>query len=274
MPVFQLVSDCPTCLIEGGVLEMVDPSGKLAVTLEGRCRLCLRQTELGEVTAEGAQFESVEHVVLALEGWAAIDGEPDVLMFTQVNMGGLTPAEVAHRVLRGERVETTFDVMAFLFPQAGSGSSFSPDDRKPEVRVANEVTPLPAAVPEPLWTAPSFGPTDVARALVSVMVADGVVRASEKQFLVRLCAEWKAPALPEAEYRVWRPQEMGLPLEPQRLLDVMRLMCVVDREADGTEVRILQEYARAWGLQLDLRQLDRPTAIRGFVNALVRLFVA
>ena len=274
MPAFQLLTDCPTCLIEGGMLEMVDPSGKLAVTVEGRCRLCLRRTEFGELKVEGARFRSVDEVVVALDVWAVTDGEPDVMTFTQVNMGGLTPAEVARRVLRGERVETSFDVIAFLFPQAASGSAFSPDDRKPEVRVANEVTSLPPAVPEQVWTAPPFDPADVARALVSVMVADGVVRASEKKFLARMCAEWKAPALPESEFRVWRPQEMGLPPDPQRLLDVMRLMCIVDREADGTEVRILQEYARAWGLTLDLRQLDRPTAIRGFVNAVVRLFVA
>ena len=274
MTSIQLISDCPECLVEGGLLELADPSGKLTVAIEGRCRLCGHATELGEVRVQGARFSTVDDVVHALAEWSTADGEPDVLMFTQVNMGGLTPAEVARRVLRRERVETSFDVIAFLFPSSGNG--FQPDEsqRRPEVRLVNEVTPLPAVQPEPIWNAPPFGPLDVARALVSVMVADGVVRPSEKQFLARMLAEWRAPALPESEYRVWRPQEMGTPPDPQRLFDVMRLMCLVDREADGTEVRILQEYARAWGLKLDLRDLDRPSAIRGLVNAVVRLFVA
>ncbi len=256
------------------MLELADPAGKLAVTVEGHCRLCGHATEFGEVRAKGKHFLTVDEVVAALDGWARGDGEPDTLLFTQVNMSGLTPAEVAHRVLRGERVETSFDVIAFLFPQAASGSAIHPDDRKPEIRMANEVRGVPAYAAEPLWTAPPFGPVDIARALVSVMVADGVVRPSEKKFLARMLEEFKAPPLPESEYRVWRPQEMGVPADPQRLLDVMRLMCLADREADGTEVRILQEYARAWGLTLDMRALDRPGAVRGFVNAVVRLFVA
>lgn len=272
MPAMQLMSDCPTCRIEGGVLELVDPHGRIEVSVEASCRLCGFRTEFGLIQSAGQKFVAVPDVVSALERWSKADGEPDTLLFTQVNMGGLTPAEVGHRVVRGERVETSFDVIAFLFPQAASGG-FQPDDRKPEVRAVNEVRPMPEVAPTHEYAAPPWHPEHIARALVSVMVADGVVRASEKKFLTRMLAEWNAPALLEADYRVWRPQELGTPPEPERLLEVMRLMCIVDREADGTEVRILQEYSRAWGVPLNLGRLDRPGAIRGLVNAVVRLFV-
>ncbi len=268
------MSDCPTCRIEGGVLELIDPHGRLEVSVEALCRLCGFRTEYGLIQSEGQRFRAVPEVVYALDRWSRADGEPDTLLFTQVNMGGLTPAEVGHRVVRGERVETSFDVIAFLFPQAASGAGFQPDDRKPEIRAVNEVRAMPEIPAAPEYAAPPWDPEHVARALVSVMVADGIVRSSERQFLTRMLAEWKAPALPEADYRVWRPQELGTPPDPKRLLEVMRLMCIVDREADGTEVRILQEYSRAWGVPLELTNLDRPGAIRQLANAVVRLFVA
>lgn len=274
MAALHLLTDCPSCRVEGGVLELVDPHGRVEVSVEGLCRLCGYRTEYGLVHHEGRAFTTVDEVTTAIAAWAAADGEPDVLLFTQVNMGGLTPAEVAARVLRKERVATSFDVIAFLFPQAASGSGFQPDDRKPELRAVNEVAPLPLASVPPEHAAPTWTPEHVARALVSVMVADGVVRPSEKKLLARLLAEWGAPAMPEADYRVWRPQELGTPPDAAKLLDAMRAMCLVDREADGTEVRILQEYARAWDLRLDGQALEKPGAARALVNAVVRLFVA
>ncbi len=255
------------------MLELLDPSGKLPGSLEGRCRLCGLRTEYGQTVQPGRSFGGVDEVIGALQVWSLGDGEPDVLLFTQVNMAGLTPAEVARRVLRGDRVETSFDVIAFLFPQAASGSGLQPDDRKPEIRAVNAVAPMPSFPDVPEYTQRAFEPLDVARALVSVMVADGVVRASEKAFLARMLQEFKAPALVEGDYRVWRPQELGIPEDPKRLFEVMRLMCLVDREVDGTEVRILQEYSRAWGVPLDMAQLDRPGAIRMFANSVLRLFV-
>ena len=145
MPALHLMTDCPSCRVEGGMLEVVDPQGRLEVSVEGLCRLCGYRTEYGLVHDEGRAFATVDDVIAALTRWAAAEGEPDTLLFTQVNMGGLTPAEVARRVLRRERVETSFDVIAFLFPQAASGSGFQPDDRKPELRAVNEVQPLPRA---------------------------------------------------------------------------------------------------------------------------------
>lgn len=279
MSALQLLSDCPTCQVEGGVLELLDASGRNTTALEGQCRLCGYRTEGGVVQSMGQRFTAVGEVRTALASWAYADGEPDVQAFTQINMNGLTPEQVGGLVLRGERVETSFDVIAFLFPHAAAGTRMQGEDPalrnngKQLFRPTNSVEALHSADahPSPLVAA---DPLDVARALVSVMVADGVVRAAEKKFLARTLAAWNAPPLPEAEHRVWRPQEIGIPADPKRLLSAMTEMCLVDGEADSTEVRILDAYARAWGLALDRSQLQRPGPLRAMANTIIRLFVA
>lgn len=279
MAAWQVLVDCPDCGVEGAVLEWVEPGGPV----EAACRLCGHRTEGGRPTARGRRFGDAAEVEAALAAWARGEGEPDVAVFTAVNMQGLAPGEVAARVIRGERVETSFDVIAFLFPQAAAGTGV--DDRLREARVAQGPPPAgPAASPagsaaaSPAAASPAASPAaepeDVARALVSVMVADGVIRPAERAFLARTLKAWGAPGIPEEAYRVWRPQELGPPADPARLMAAMRSMCLCDGEVDRSEVRILSEYARAWGVPLDRAGLQPPTAMRSLLNAVVRLFVA
>ena len=278
MSALQLLSDCPTCRVEGSVLELLDAAGPNTTPLEGQCRLCGFRTEAGAIQAPGRQFTAVVEVITALERWATDDGEPDVHGFTHTNMNGLTPEQVADRVLRGERVETSFDVIAFLFPQAASGARLQEPAARPErkaiFRPVNAAEPLHAVDPQPESATVAVDPQDIARALVSVMVADGVVRAAEKKFLARTLADWGAPPIPDADHRVWRPQEIGVPADPKRLLQAMIAMSLIDGEADSTEVRILEEYARAWGLPLDRSKLRRTSSLRALLNSIVELFVA
>lgn len=105
------------------------------------------------------------------------------------------------------------------------------------------------------------------------MVADGHVRPGERRFLDRALAEMGAPPLPDGELRVWRPYELGAVDDPARLLRAMRLLALVDREADGSEERVLREYARAWRLELPEGPLERPSAMAQLGRALVGLFV-
>jgi hypothetical protein len=82
------------------------------------------------------------------------------------------------------------------------------------------------------------------------MMADGQVRPAERRFLDAALARMGAPPLDEADLRVWRPFELGPVPDPKGLLKTMRLLALVDNEADGSERRVLQEYARAWGVAL------------------------
>jgi hypothetical protein len=104
------------------------------------------------------------------------------------------------------------------------------------------------------------------------MLADGRVRPGERRFLDRALAELGAPPLPEAELRVWRPNELGPMPEPAKVLRAMRLLALVDKEADGSEARVLKEYARAWRLELPADAMERPSAMAQLGRALRGLF--
>lgn len=261
-----VLSDCPTCRVEAAFVELVDPEDRLGVAIEGECRLCRHRMEYGLIVRDGDDLTDLAAVTVALARWAAEEGEPEVERFVAVNFGNLSVGHVAARLLAGERVETGFDVVAFFFPGAAGGSSGS---------AAREVGPPPlpttrsqdAFAPAPL---PDFSGGDIGRALVSVVVADGEVRAVEERVLVRLCAALGTTA-PPRPWRVWRPHELGVPPDPGRVLAGMREVALADGEADGTEVRVLEEYARAWRVPLNRRGLRPPTAWEGVVRGLAGL---
>lgn len=271
----QVLSDCPNCKVESALLELVDPHGRVGVALSARCRLCAYATELGDVVRLGDPFVLPEDVIEALGRWAAEEGEPDVGVFVAANFSGGGPAHVAARVLAGERVETSFDVIAHLFPgtMGGRGAAAAQDEgpRLPKVGAAQRTasTSTQPKIAAPADPAPD--PRDIGRALASVMLADGRIRKAERAFLDRTLAELGAPPLPDADLRVWRPTELGPVANPARVLEAMRLLALVDHEADGSEARVLREFARAWGLRLPKEPLPRPTAMAALGRALAAL---
>ena len=268
---YQVMSDCPHCRVEAAHLERMDPSRRVGVPISSRCRLCGYATELGDITDLGHPFVDVAEVVAALTRWAEEEGESDVGVFCTVNFGGLAPSGVAVRVLAGDRVETSFDVIAWLFPgMSGGGSGRRGDEEPPRPKLPAHTPPAPAPTPT---TARGPDPRDTARALVSVMMADGRIRAGERRFVETTLARLGAPQLDENEYRVWRPMELGLPSDPNSLVEAMRLLALVDREPDGSERRVLEEYARAWGVTLPENPLPEPSPMAAFGRALVGLFV-
>jgi uncharacterized membrane protein YebE (DUF533 family) len=94
-------------------------------------------------------------------------------------------------------------------------------------------------------------------ALVAVVMADGVVTPAERKLLELLSKQLGAPLPPESSWRVWRPQELGIPRDPPALLKAMRRLAMADGDVDGSEVRVIREYARAWQLPFDERSLPR-----------------
>ncbi|MDP2316178.1 MAG: hypothetical protein Q8P41_24990 [Pseudomonadota bacterium] len=316
----QVLVDCPHCRVESALVELLDPSERIGVALEGRCRLCGYATELGEVVRFGHPFVAPDEVVAALGRWAAEDGEADVVVFAVANFNGRDPAGIARAVLAGERVDTGFDVIAWLFPGLQGGRRPDDEERRPRVGPGPAPTiPLPprptvpsaatgptatpspggpggpvaplagrygaeprpneterTSVPPPPLRGPGSqaDPRDIARALASVMLADGRIRPAEQRFLDAALVRMGAPPLNPADLRVWRPTELGPVPDPAGLLETMRLLALCDHEADGSEQRVLREFARAWQVPLRKTAMPRSGAMAELGRALRRLLVA
>lgn len=260
---FEVLSPCPRCRVEGALVELLDPPTVILAS----CRLCSYAVDAGEVVRLGDPYVEPVEVIDALGRWAEREGEGDAARFVATNFCGRSLDEVVARILAGEPVETSFDVIARLFPGMGGGRVAERGHASESRVVTHEV---PAPPPEAPPRAPD--PRDVSRALASMMLADGRVRPAERAAFERLRARLGAPAIPDAELRVWRPLELGVVPDPAALLDAMRQVALADREVDSSEVRLLREYARAWSLPAP--RLPRPgpmAAIGRSVAALVGL---
>lgn len=262
-------------------MELYDTGQQVGAALEARCRLCSYYAELGEEREQGARFESVFEVMAALDRWAEQDGEEDVRTFTAANFQGLAPEQVAERILAGLPVETGFDVIAWFFPNAGVGAVATAAEGTEEAaalrppRASQQPAPgvglekksiapmnfpirmTRTADPERSLGPPPADPMADGCALVAVVMADGVVTPAERKLLERLSQELEAPLPPEGSWRVWRPQELGIPRDPPVLLKAMRRLAMADGDVDGSEVRVIREYARAWQLPFDEHSLPR-----------------
>jgi hypothetical protein len=182
--------------------------------------------------------------IAALRRWADEEGDADVEQFCLANMGA-SSARIIELLGRHEKVPTTFDVIAYLFPTKGAATSMAamPElvDREPAP------PPVPAVVPAPL----AMDPRTPARVLVSVMVADGDLRGGEAKFVHAWLAHEGLTELGHDELRVWRPHELG-PMPDPALRDRLIEACVhlmhLDRVRDGSEWKVIQTFARAWGV--------------------------
>lgn len=251
---WQVLADCPYCRTEAAVIELMDPAHPACasgVPSDRRCRMC-GWHEVASPSGEPmipkippAKLRDARTALQALRSWAAEEGETDVGIFVRGSFGA-EPDEIVDRLVRGDPVPTTFDVIAFLFPSAGGASVQRAIER------LGEGEPPVAAVAPVDRTAPA--PADVrtpARLLVSVMVADGTIRAGERRFLVRFLEQEGLPPFASGDLRVWRPSELGPAPEPElrdRVLEAAVHLMHLDRERDGSEWRVIRTFARAWGV--------------------------
>lgn len=273
---FEALADCDACLVESSVVELLAPRG---VVLERRCRLCLREQRAGALVHPGEPLRGdPEAGRRALARWARSEGDEEVERFVLAHFGGLALDAVAERLARGERVETCFDAIAWLFPGVGAvggGSTPAPDPhdtletgppsfattepkversgaRWPEVRRAPASVP-PIAIPVTHESIPRhLQPLRVsARALASVMLADGEASPTDRAFLDRTLAGWGHPPLAPEDLAIWRPHDLGWPHDPGAVVEAMCRLAYADGQRDATEWRVVREFARAWGVSLD-----------------------
>ena len=254
---FEVLTDCGWCRVEAAVVELIDPDGPVGVAAAARCRLCGWEECGGVPVSAGRRFVAPEDARAALLAWASEDGDPDVTRFVAGGFCGLSVEEVAARLCAGEPVETTFDVVAWLFGGSAGGG-------------VRDTAPTPARSGQ-VAEAPSRPRLKVARAFASVLVADGVVRPSERAVADRLLAQRGEAPIEAGDLRVWRPLELGLPDDPEPLLRDLVTLAWADGVRDETEWRVVREYARAWGVRTAvLDRFDRE-AWRRYAPATARL---
>ena len=308
-PAFEALSDCEACLVESAVVELIAPRGGSGVVLESRCRLCLRELREGALSHPGERFAgNAAGARAALARWAVSEGDDEPARFVLAHFGGLGPDEVAEKLARGERVETSFDAIAWLFPGVGavgggaSGGGAGPS--APEESSGQGSAPAgrasdsarPSTFPEVAMRRASIAPLYPrthesiplhkqpvrvsARALCAVMLADGVASPADRAFIDSTLRAWQHPPLREDDLAVWRPHDLGWPHDAEVAVDAMARLAFADGERDATEWRVVREFARAWGVSLDALEvlgakLDREhqRGLRRVISTLTGLFV-
>lgn len=263
---------CPACA------KRLSPASRAG---EAPCEHCGYQPRRVERRGPLALIDADE-ALARLRIWSAEEGEADVELFCVANLGGPS-RDVIARLAAREVVHTSFDVIAYLFPsmQSGGGSASveamplvitPPDDfdlppiteeapaptRAPAPSLARAPkAPSESASPEPVDVAASLDPRLPARLLISVMVADGDLRAGERRFIEQFLAHEGLPPLQASDLRVWRPHELTPPADREtreRLIEACVHLMHLDSQRDGSEWRVVTAFSRAWGI--DDKQLQ------------------
>lgn len=277
----EVLSTCPNCRVEAALLELVESGGPAPGPIEARCRLCGRWERRAQVLDPGLRFADPLQVEAALRRWAAAEGEEDLDRFIASGFPGLDRAQLTQALLQGRPVTTSFDVVAWLFPSMAAGGGSPPPSTEvpaPPLPPAPPQPPAPPLAPSPpLDAGPPLdapGPSDLRialHALITVMLADGIVRAGERAFLAGFAAraglDLPDPPLP------LRPPDLPIPRRPGPILDAMVELALIDRERDGSEHQVIREFARHWGQ--DPTQTDgalHRAALQG-APPLIRLWV-
>ena len=290
---FEALADCDACLVESSVVELIAQTRGRGVVLERRCRTCLRASQGETVVHQGESFRGdPSRARAALERWAKEEGDPDVERFVAAHFGAPKGVDspidrVCALLANGERVETSFDAIAWLFPGVGAvgggggGGAPAPAPKSFDAHDTVDSGPPdfvpasggPAGSPLVTWPdvrrhRPSVVPMTIplthesipkhlqplrvsARALASVMLADGVADASDRAFLDRTLAGWGHPPVEASDLAVWRPHDLGWPHDPGAVVESMCRLAYVDGQRDATEWRVVREFARSWGVSLD-----------------------
>lgn len=246
---FQVLSDCPSCRVESALLEIFDPDLSPGVAIEARCRICGFFSELGETIREGQRFASANAAKTALRQWAYEEGEGDLAVFCMGSLGGLSIEEACQRLIRREPIQTSFDVVSFLFPGMGGGGmgAVEAPDAVPEVDDVRVRQPTPSISVMPTS---AESPRILARALAAVMMADGEARRAERTFIAEKLSAAGLEALSPDEERSWRPGDLGWPSAPGPILEAMARLAHADGQRDKSEWRVVREFARHWGQPL------------------------
>lgn len=248
---FEVRVDCPSCRVEGARVETWEAEVALGV----KCRLC-----------DHGVPRSLPELEQVLGSWAAEEGLGSAGELVDAYFCLPTPAAILDALSRGEVVETTFDVIDYLFSSGGGGGGAVAVDepRAPPASLATEDAPpptlpmpahppddAPASAPLPPSIRRLGGPRDELLALASVAASDGEASPQDLELLGRAAEIRGLPPLAPEEIRVRRPFEIDPPatlVQREKLLEEMFWMAWSDEELDESEVRVVRDFARAWGV--------------------------
>ncbi len=246
---------CPRC---GGVLDRSN---------RHKCPHCHLEA-FSEIIAPPKDLSTPQKVHDALERWASNENYGLVHEMLEASFGELTVEEIHQRLQRKERIETSFDVLGYLFAHMGGGQTMQGVSEEPPALGHD------GSVIEDEDDGWGFAPTariqlpsqrrphrrNRALALVSVMAADGQIRDEERAFVGRLLQQEGLEPLKDEELRLHRPHEVGPGgslKDREALSEMMVEVAHIDNERDETEMRIIREFGRAWGV--DPARIERWT---------------
>lgn len=219
-----------------------------------RCPFCgkaavVEEKEPSWTIADEAELET------ALEMWARREGFAHAKDLLEAYFVLQSPAEIMAAMKRGERIETTFDVADYLFSSGGAAGGGS---EAVVVMRDEEESPSTLRMNPPRSVRRVGGAREELLALASVAAADGEASYDDEQVLLRAAKKRNLPPLGPEDIRVWRPNEIDPPptlVDRERVLEEMLQMAWSDGQLDPSELRVVRDYARAWGIDPErLRQ--------------------
>lgn len=198
----------------------------------------------------------------ALESWAVEEGMGSAADLLESSFVLRSVDDLHAAIARGETVETTLDVADLLFGSSATGGGGS------AVVSREPAAPTTLRLPPPPSIKRYGGARDELYALASVAAADGDASAMDLAALARSAAARGLAPLPVEDVRVRRPGEVDPPptlLDRERVLHEMFQMAWADGELDESELRVVRDYARSWGI--DPERLAEWTKLYSFADA-------
>ena len=272
-----VASRCRMCLRTTEGVSSADTAARLAsgdgcpkcgATLDDacyeahRCPFCGATADARE-TEPATTFALPADVARALERWAEEEGLPDADALLSASFVGASVAALHAALQKREVIETTFDVADFLF-SAGAGATAGSEV---SARESSRSDDAPDTIRAP--SIPSLRRVGGAReellALASVAAADGEASPEDHMALRRAATKRNHPPLFGDDIRVWRPAELDPPATLSRreeVLEEMLQMAWADGQFDPSELRIVRDYGRAWGI--DPERLDAMVQVYTF----------
>jgi hypothetical protein len=249
---FEIRVDCPSCRVEGARVEVwadtEDGGGQAGAGAPAppgtaRCRLC-------DASAERRPPATLEELERGLDAWAREEGLASARELVEAYFVVGSPADVLAAIASGQVVETTFDVADYLFSSGGGAGGAGGEPATMRAR-EEEAAPSTLRIPRPASVRRFGGPREELLALASVAAADGEASQEDQSVLARAAQTRGVPPLAPDEVRVWRPNEIDPPVtlvDRERVLEEMFQTASADGQLDESELRVIRDFARAWGI--------------------------
>lgn len=208
-----------------------------------RCPFCGVHAALRETVA-ATSITTLPVLEARLDAWARAEGVSDRKELLEAYFVLPTAEAVLEALGRGEPVETSFDVVDYLFSGGGGSGGEAAVMREEEA-------PRTERMPAPRSRREIGGMREELLALASVAAADGAASVDDRAALARAAQKRLSPPLHDDDLRVWRPNELPPPptlADRERVLEEMFQLAWADGELDESELRVIRDYARFWAI--------------------------